>query len=55
MLQLVTPIRITSNQGSEMAAFGRLSVRFLPEPGLLVLLAAGLVGLGLLEFARSRF
>jgi hypothetical protein len=54
MLQLVTPIRIVSNQGSEMAAFGRLTVRFLPEPGWLVLLAAGLVGLGLLESARSR-
>ena len=54
MLQLVTPIRIISNQGSEMAAFGRLTVRFLPEPGWLVLLAAGLVGLGLLESARSR-
>ena len=54
MLQLVTPIRITSSQGSQLAAFGRLRVRFLPEPGWLVLLAAGLVGLGLLEFARSR-
>ena len=54
MLQLVTPIRITSNQGSQMAAFGRLTVRFLPEPGWLVLLAAGLVGLGLLESVRSR-
>jgi hypothetical protein len=54
MLQLVTPIRITSSQGSQMAAFGRLRVRFLPEPGWLVLLAAGLTGLGLLEFARSR-
>ena len=54
VVQLVTPIRIISNQGSQMGAFGRLSVRFLPEPGWLVLLAAGLAGLGLLEFARSR-
>jgi hypothetical protein len=54
MLQLVTPIRITSNQGNDMAAFGRLSVRFLPEPGWLVLLAAGLTGLGVLELFRSR-
>ena len=53
-VQLVTPIRIISNQGSQMGAFGRLSVRFLPEPGWLVLLAAGLAGLGLLELARSR-
>jgi hypothetical protein len=55
VVQLVTPIRITSNQPSQMGAFGRLSIRFLPEPGWLVLLAAGLAGLGLLRFARSRF
>jgi hypothetical protein len=54
VVQLVTPMRIISNQGSDMGAFGRLTVRFLPEPGWLVLLAAGLVGLGLLELARSR-
>ena len=54
MLQLVTPIRITSNQGGQLAAFGRLRIRFLPEPGWLVLLAAGLAGLGLLQLARSR-
>jgi hypothetical protein len=53
-LQLVTPIRITSSQGHDHAAFGRLHVRFLPEPGWLVLLAAGLLGLGLLERLRSR-
>jgi hypothetical protein len=54
VVQLVTPIRITSNQPSQIGAFGRLSIRFLPEPGWLVLLAAGLAGLGLLQFARSR-
>jgi hypothetical protein len=54
MLQLVTPMRIISNTGDQMGAFGRLSVRFLPEPGWLVLFAAGLAGLGLLELARSR-
>jgi hypothetical protein len=54
VVQLVTPIRITSNQPSQMGAFGRLSIRFLPEPGWLLLMAAGLAGLGLLEFARSR-
>jgi hypothetical protein len=54
MLQLVTPIRITSNQGGQLAAFGRLRLRFLPEPGWLVLLAAGLAGLGLLASARPR-
>ncbi len=54
VVQLVTPIRIISNQGSPMGAFGRLTVRFRPEPGWLVLLAAGLAGLGFLELARSR-
>jgi len=54
VVQLVTPIRIISSQPSQMGAFGRLSVRFLPEPGWLVLLAAGLAGLGFLELARSR-
>lgn len=48
-LQLVTPIRITSNDGGELAAFGKLGVRFLPEPGLLLLLAAGCFGLGVLH------
>jgi hypothetical protein len=54
VVQLVTPIRIISSQPSQMGAFGRLNVRFLPEPGWLVLLAAGLAGLGFLESARSR-
>ena len=54
VVQLVTPIRITSNQPSQLGAFGRLEIRFLPEPGWLLLLAAGLAGLGLLESIRSR-
>jgi hypothetical protein len=53
-LQLVTPIRVTSNLDSELAAFARLNVRFVPEPGWLVLLGAGLLGLGVLESIRSR-
>jgi len=53
-LQLVTPIQITSNQGSEIGAFARLSVRFVPEPGWLVLLASGCLGLGLLHRFKSR-
>jgi hypothetical protein len=48
-LQLVTPIRIQSNQGNALAAFGRLGVRFLPEPGVSLLLAAGCLGLGVLH------
>jgi hypothetical protein len=48
-LQLVTPIRVRSNQGSDFAAFGRLGVRFIPEPGVSLLLAAGCFGLGVLH------
>jgi hypothetical protein len=53
-LQLVTPVRITSSQGHELGVFARLGVRFVPEPGWLVLLASGLAGLGSLELVRSR-
>ncbi len=48
-LQLVTPIRVTSNLGNEFAVFGRLKLRFLPEPGVVLLLAAGCLGLGVLH------
>jgi hypothetical protein len=53
-LQLVTPIRVLSNQGDELAAFGKLRVRFLPEPGFLLLLAAGSFGLGVLHLMGPR-
>jgi hypothetical protein len=53
-LQLVTPIRVRSSEGAEMAAFGRLGVRFLPEPGFALLLAAGCLGLGLLRLRGPR-
>lgn len=53
-LQLVTPIRVKSNQGNDLAAFGRLGVRFLPEPGVSLLLAAGCFGLGVLHLMGPR-
>jgi len=53
-LQLVTPMQIVSNQGHDLAAFGRLRVRFLPEPGWLVLCGSGCAGLGLLRLLESR-
>jgi hypothetical protein len=51
-LQLVTPIAVTSQDGQPFASFGVLSLRLIPEPGPLVLLAAG--GLGMLALARTR-
>lgn len=53
-LQLVTPIQVRSNQGAEFAGFGRLGVRFLPEPGVALLLAAGCLGLGVLQLHGPR-
>ncbi len=57
VVQLVTPIQITSNIGpgslGAIASGVVLRIRFVPEPGLLVLLGAGGLGLALLGRARS--
>ena len=44
-VSLVTPMRIESNDGRQIPAFGRLTLRFVPEPGRLPLLAVGIAGL----------
>ena len=52
-LSLVTPMLITSNQlDVAPAAFVRLTLRFVPEPGLLLLMASGGVGLWILSRIR---
>jgi hypothetical protein len=43
-----------SGNTSEIALFNTLTLRFIPEPGLLLLLASGVVGLGLLGRSRTR-
>ncbi len=53
-LSLVTPLRITSNLGTPLGAFGRLTLRFVPEPGLLLLMGSGLLGLAILGRTRMR-
>jgi len=44
-VSLVTPIRIAYSGNRPIPGFGRLTLRFVPEPGRLSLLAAGIVGL----------
>ena len=52
-LSVVTPIQVTSgSSGQPLTSFGRLQLRFVPEPTRCVLLVAGAVGLGLM--GRSR-
>lgn len=52
-LQLVTPMTVTSEAGKAFASFGTLTLRFLPEPGLALLLGAGCAGLIALGRRRS--
>jgi hypothetical protein len=58
VLQLVTPSQVRTNLGlgsnQKVAVLGELLVRFVPEPGLLVLLASGVAGLLLLGRSRMR-
>jgi len=52
-LSLVTPMLIASNQlDVSQPAYARLTLRFVPEPGLLLLLASGVVGLWVLSRIR---
>jgi membrane protease YdiL (CAAX protease family) len=44
-VSLVTPMRIRSGDGRQIPAFGRLTLRFVPEPDRPLLLALGIAGL----------
>jgi len=53
-VRLVSPIRITSTQAAQpIAAVNRLTLRFVPEPGILLLLLAGILGLACLGRSRD--
>ncbi len=53
VVHLVTPIATRASLGPNLSGFGRLNIRFVPEPGLLTLLASGLVGLFVLGRIRA--
>ena len=40
--------------GAALTMFATLTLHFIPEPGLLLLISAGVVGLGLLGRSRMR-
>jgi len=58
MVQLVTPTQIETNlpygSSDKVTAAGSLMIRFVPEPGLLVLLGSGVAGLAILGRMRVR-
>jgi membrane protease YdiL (CAAX protease family) len=51
-LSLVTPVRVLSGTDPGIGFFTRLTIRFIPEPGWLLLLGSGLSGL--VALGRSR-
>jgi hypothetical protein len=57
VVQLIAPQQVTTTgvpgNSANVALFSTLTLHFIPEPGLLLLIASGVVGLGLL--GRSRF
>jgi hypothetical protein len=58
VVQLITPMQVRTNlatgSNSKIGLFGRLTVHFIPEPGMLLLLGSGVAGLVLLGRQRMR-
>jgi hypothetical protein len=58
VVQLITPQQVSTagiaGNSTELTLFSRLTLHFVPEPGLLLLIGAGVVGLGLLGRNRAR-
>jgi hypothetical protein len=55
-MQLITPMVITSQgggNGMHLPVFAVLTLHFVPEPGLLLMLASGAIGLAII--GRNRF
>jgi hypothetical protein len=58
VIQLVAPQSITTTgvlgNSTRLSLFLTLTMHFIPEPGLLLLLGSGVVGLGLLGRSRMK-
>jgi hypothetical protein len=58
VIQLIAPQQVATSgiagNTTELSLFARLTLHFIPEPGLLLLLGSGVVGLGLLGRSRMK-
>ena len=58
VIQLVAPTQVQTNlttgTNDKIASGQRLIIRFIPEPGLLLLIGSGVAGLALLGRSRMR-
>ena len=58
VIQLITPSQVTVQgvpaNNFKLTLFSTLTIHFVPEPGLLLLIGSGVVGLGLLGRSRLR-
>jgi hypothetical protein len=58
VIQLIAPAQMMTvgiaGNWSQLAMFSTLTLRFIPEPGLLLLIGSGVVGLGLLGRSRMK-
>ncbi len=53
-IQLVTPIRILTNAAGNLPGFAIQTLNFIPEPGTLLLLGTGALGLGIVGRRRMK-
>lgn len=58
VVQLIAPQQVSTagiaGNSSELTLFAALTIHFIPEPGLLLLIGSGVVGLGLLGRSRMK-